>query len=75
MTRPSDLMRRYIEDTAKMKQVHARECIDHWLDLQKHHPRGWPSLRIPVDQYPATSRPIAPVNLSAMGSPAAMCCS
>jgi transposase len=47
-------------------------CLAHWRDLDKHHPRGWPSLRIAPDYATPIMRPSGS-HLSLVGSAAAMC--
>jgi hypothetical protein len=50
----------------------AYACLAHWRDLDQHHPRGWPSYRIPPD-YHSKIRTSISAERSLTGSAAAMC--
>ena len=61
-----------IIEAAQRPNDPAYACLAHWRDLDRHHPRGWPSLRIPPD-YRSKIRTYHAEHNSITGSSAAMC--
>lgn len=54
------------------RQDFRQQCFNHWRDLDKHHPQGWPSLRLPAESYVSKIRPSMANHHSLFGSPSAL---